>query len=152
MDASGAETAQSRKRQRSSSMQSIGSSTSNKRAASDPIESGPPSSSQDQDIDEYMASQDDDSVDRRFEILQELYRRPMQVSQNWYLVSRKWHNKWLQAHDPASKEQLDPAQLGPVDNSDLFEIPQNDSLKNPLSEETDVIYIPEEAWSKLELW
>ncbi|KAH8832704.1 hypothetical protein DL96DRAFT_1583058 [Flagelloscypha sp. PMI_526] len=155
MDALPAEGSQSRKRQRSSSMHSNHSHTSNKRAASDPLDPTTPAPTvavADSDIDAYMDEQDPDSPDSRFQIFQELSNRPLLIGQTWYLVSKKWHRKWLNAHDPASKEPVDPATLGPVDNTDLFDSVGSSTLRRPLIDDLDVVFVPEEAWANFENW
>ncbi|KAH8832071.1 hypothetical protein DL96DRAFT_1678300 [Flagelloscypha sp. PMI_526] len=96
--------------------------------------------------------EDPDSSHRRFQLLQELSKRPFLIGDTWHLVSKKWYRKWLDAHDPSSTGTVNRTTLGPVDNSDLFESSGGANLRRPLINDLDVVFVPEEGWANLENW
>jgi ubiquitin carboxyl-terminal hydrolase 4/11/15 len=163
-------------------MQSEASSSSPKRSASEcpSYDSGarsPPSddvstisnANLDQDIDAYMAEQDNSDSPAlalatrparngivppsdKFSIVQDLLSVPMQVGQTWYLVSKLWYRRWQKAcTGEVDKEgAVNEADLGPVNNSSLVD--EEGNLLTTLQEGVDVEYVPEEVWHHFTTW
>lgn len=161
-----------RKRQRSQSMQSDSSSI--KRSASegpssatpipimtDPISSVDSAREHEIEIDAYMAEQGEDipaqpgslTIEQKVERIKYLRDKPMVAGDTWYIISRQWFRPWEIACGILSDKSLESLQekdIGPPDNSSLFDSQGN--LISNLVEHIDVEFLPEEAWSELVAW
>ncbi|KAF9563070.1 cysteine proteinase [Agrocybe pediades] len=179
----------SRKRQRSLSMQSDSdaSSSSTKRTVPDSatnelsVQSQRsdqlPSSLVDptgQDIDAYMAEQDEEEIisafaepqlvggqamppqslkpGQRLKIVERGKKKRMEIGETWYLVARDWFRRWQKAcsgevdkEGPVAHEDI-----GPVDNSSLLD--EFSNLQPSLVEGVDVEFVPQHIWELFVAW
>ena len=164
----------SRKRQRSLSMESEASTSSPKRSASqDPqtlqsndMTSAPPTFSattHDNDIDAYMAEQGDDSgvalqptsawtSTQKLQHVEDALKAPMVKGQTWYIVSRRWYQRWRKAMtgEEDKEGRLEEKDVGPVDNSQLCS--QSGEVTSQLIEHIDCEFVPEGVWKLFEEW
>ncbi|EIW79313.1 cysteine proteinase [Coniophora puteana RWD-64-598 SS2] len=169
---------QSRKRQRSVSMDSEHSSASVKRSASEgPSNGSGVLNSEDHnkedreacEIDAYMAEQgeadqdtitlqypypssDELTVPQKLVYIKERRNRPMAVGDTWYIVSRQWYRRWEAACEGRIDKDgsVEEKDVGPVDNSSLVDKDKN--LTSSLVEGIDVEFLPEDAWQSLVMW
>jgi ubiquitin carboxyl-terminal hydrolase 4/11 len=121
-----------------------------------------PLSSIDDDIDAYMANQGEgDSFDtlspsispeQKLLSIDELNKRPMEVNDSWYLVSKQWYKRWRKAcTGEVDKEgPVNEQDLGPVDNSPIVD--RDGNLVSPVIEGLDVEFVHPEAWRLLVQW
>ncbi|OSD02956.1 cysteine proteinase [Trametes coccinea BRFM310] len=162
----------SRKRQRSLSMQSEPSSSSPKRSASQDPQSlqtnDIPSLAPDganTEIDAYMAEQGEDqgqsvltgsstglSSQQKLQFVENGMKKDMHVGETWYIVSRRWYLRWRKAMtgEEDKEGRVEEKDVGPVDNSPLCD--QSGQLTSDLIEHVDCEFVPEEVWTKLEEW
>jgi DUSP domain len=122
-----------------------------------------PPSDRDQDIDTYMATQENvehaagptmngnlthvDSLRDKLILIQNLMKESMEVGDTWYLISRPWFRRWQMVCTGGLDKEED---LGPVDNSLLLDGDGN--LNRDIQEGIDVEYVPTEAWSHFTMW
>ncbi|KAI0644201.1 cysteine proteinase [Trametes meyenii] len=163
------DTTNSRKRQRSQSMQSEASTSSPKRSASQDPQSlqsnDVPNASH--EIDAYMAEQGDDhgqavasgavvdagwTLRQKLDFVETALKKPMRVGEMWYIVERKWYSRWKKAMtgEEDKEGRLEEKDLGPVDNTPLCD--QAGQITSDLVEHVDCEFVPEEAWVKLMEW
>jgi hypothetical protein len=127
-----------------------------------------PPSDRDQDIDTYMATQENvehatgptmngilthvDSLGDKLSLIQNLMKESMQVGDTWYLISRPWFRRWQKmcSGEPDKEGLVTEEDLGPVDNSWLLDGDGN--LNLGIQEGVDVEYVPAEAWSHFTTW
>ncbi|KAI0741559.1 cysteine proteinase [Daedaleopsis nitida] len=171
------DTASTRKRQRSLSMESEASTSSPKRAASQ----GPqavqtcndftplpaPGASTDNDIDSYMTEQGDDhgvpvpssvapgmewTPARKLKHVEDAQSRTMVVGETWYIVSRRWYVRWRKAMtgEEDKEGRVEEKDVGPVDNSSLCG--SSGEVTSSLIEHVDCEFIPGDVWKLLEEW
>ncbi|RDX48228.1 cysteine proteinase [Lentinus brumalis] len=167
----------SRKRQRSLSMESEASTSSPKRAASqdpqapqpsnDMISSLPPvaGANASDDIDAYMVEQGEDHgvavrpaastgipQQEKLKLVEDALKRPMTVGETWYIVSRRWFQRWKKAMtgEEDKEGRVEEAQLGPVDNTPLCG--SNGEVTSSLVEHVDCEFVPEDVWKLFEQW
>ncbi|KAI0629147.1 cysteine proteinase [Trametes polyzona] len=162
----------SRKRQRSLSMQSDASSSSPKRSASQDPQSlqpndAPATSPPDKasEIDAYMAEQGVDhgqavvaspseewTPSRKLQFVENALKKPMQVGETWYIVSRPWYLRWRKAMtgEEDKEGRVEEKDVGPVDNSPLCD--STGRVTSDLIEHVDCEFVPEEVWTKLQEW
>jgi ubiquitin carboxyl-terminal hydrolase 4/11/15 len=161
----------SRKRQRSQSMNSESSSSSLKRAGAS-LEARSPRTDDmstlslfdpSDDIDSYMAEQGDGDnsniisqptcpPEQKLLTIDELNKRPMEINDTWYLVSREWYKRWRKAcTGEVDKEgRVDERDLGPVDNSSLVD--QKGNLTSSAVEGVNVQFVHSDAWHSFVKW
>ncbi|KAI0657997.1 cysteine proteinase [Cubamyces menziesii] len=166
------DTTNSRKRQRSLSMQSEASSSSPKRSASlDPqslqgndVPASSPADLGSSEIDAYMAEQGEDqghpvfgadaarSSAQKLEFVEREMKKEMQVGQTWYIVSRRWYLRWKKAMTGLEDKEgrVEEKDVGAVDNTPLCD--QRGQVTSDLIEHVDCEFVPEEVWSKLKEW
>ncbi|GAA6040267.1 hypothetical protein JCM8097_009395 [Rhodosporidiobolus ruineniae] len=87
--------------------------------------------------------------------LQDLKNQPLEVDDAWFLVARPWYRRLMvaltgQAHEKDDDAALEPEQVGPIDNSSLFDA--QGQLRKPLLEGVDVELVPTIVWHKLVEW
>ncbi|EJF64133.1 cysteine proteinase [Dichomitus squalens LYAD-421 SS1] len=166
----------SRKRQRSLSMESEASTSSPKRSASqDPqtlqsndLTSTPPSfhdTTPDNDIDAYMAEQGEDNgvafqrasssvwtSAQKLQHVEDALKAPMVKGETWYIVSRRWYQRWRKAMtgEEDKEGRLEEKDVGPVDNSNLCS--RNGEVTSQLIEHIDCEFVPEGVWKLYEEW
>ncbi|KAH9852032.1 cysteine proteinase [Lenzites betulinus] len=165
------DTTNSRKRQRSPSMQSDASSSSPKRSASQDPQSlqsndvpGLSLKDNNGDIDAYMAEQGEDhgqivgsptvglSSAQKLQLVENALKKPMQVGETWYIVNRRWYYRWRKAMtgEEDKEGRVEEKDLGPVDNTLLCD--QRGQVTSDLIEHVDCEFVPEEIWSALKEW
>ncbi|CDO75837.1 hypothetical protein BN946_scf184951.g35 [Trametes cinnabarina] len=160
----------SRKRQRSLSMQSEASSSSPKRSASQDPQSfqtneSLTSANPNPEIDAYMAEQGEDhgqpidagasagwSATQKLEYVEKGMQKDMHVGQTWYIVSRRWFLRWRKAMtgEEDKEGRVEEKDVGPVDNTPLCD--QRGEVTSDLIEHVDCEFVPEEVWTKLTEW
>ncbi|KAI8974530.1 cysteine proteinase [Trametes punicea] len=162
----------SRKRQRSLSMQSEASSSSPKRSASQDPQSIQPNdvptlSPEDMnpEIDAYMAEQGEDHgqavpsraasgwiSQQKLQFVENGMKKEMRVGETWYIVSRRWYLRWRKAMtgEEDKEGRVEEKDLGPVDNTPLCD--QRGQVTSDLIEHVDCEFVPEEVWVKLKDW
>ncbi|OBZ73858.1 putative ubiquitin carboxyl-terminal hydrolase 12 [Grifola frondosa] len=154
----------SRKRQRSLSMESEPSSSSPKRSVSqDPSQSNDMSALSLSDIEtnlnSYMAEQGGTShAAEAFAPIQKLHavetlaKQPMRVGETWYVISRRWYKRWHKACSGEEDKEghVSEHELGPIDNSSLVD--QQGRLTSSVIEHVDCEFVPEGAWNLLVGW
>ncbi|KAG2113122.1 uncharacterized protein F5147DRAFT_62881 [Suillus discolor] len=127
----------------------------------DPISSVDSAREQDIEIDAYMAEQGEDistqpaslTIEQKVARIKYLRDKSMVAGDTWYIVSRQWFRPWEIACGILSDKSLESLQekdIGPPDNSSLFDSQGN--LTSNLVEHIDVEFLPEEAWSELVAW
>ncbi|KAI0372717.1 cysteine proteinase [Pilatotrama ljubarskyi] len=153
-------------------MQSVASSSSPKRSASqDPLflqsndipALSPPGN--DSDIDTYMAEQGEDhgkavassaqaswTPAQKLQFVEDALKKPMQVGETWYIVSRRWYLRWKKAMtgEEDKEGRVEEEDVGPVDNTPLCD--QRGRVTSDLIEHVDCEFVPEEVWTKLKEW
>lgn len=166
------DTTNSRKRQRSLSMQSDASTSSPKRSASQDPQSfqsndvpGLLLPDNNREIDAYMAEQGEDhgqaaastagtasTSAQKLEVLKHSQDKPMQVGETWYIVPRRWYFRWKKAitGEEDKEGRVEEKDLGPVDNTPLCD--QRGQVTSDLIEHVDCEFVPEEVWTKLLEW
>ncbi|KAI0666784.1 cysteine proteinase [Trametes maxima] len=163
------DTTNSRKRQRSQSMQSEASTSSPKRSASQDPQSLQSNDVPDasNEIDAYMAEQGDDhgqavtlgaamdvgwSRAEKLNFVESALKRPMRVGETWYIVERKWYLRWKKAMtgEEDKEGRVEEKDLGPVDNTPLHD--QAGQIISDLVEHVDCEFAPEDAWTKFVDW
>ncbi|KIK61734.1 hypothetical protein GYMLUDRAFT_243413 [Collybiopsis luxurians FD-317 M1] len=155
-------TLSSRKRQRSTSANSLTEEQSLKRGSPRP-QIGSLSihdsvnMDQNPEIDTYMQQQghaEPLTPTEKLEHISELKRLPLALNQTWFLVDRAWLSRWRAALgeiDPKSKlEPVSETDLGPPSTNALLD--EFSNLKSSLYEDIDYELIPEEAWKLLITW
>ncbi|PIL25106.1 hypothetical protein GSI_12995 [Ganoderma sinense ZZ0214-1] len=169
----------SRKRQRSLSMESEASTSSPKRSASqDPqtlqsndMTTAPPpildTTTPDNDIDAYMAEQGEDTgvplqqvstpsagltSAQKLQRVEDALQGTMVKGETWYVVSRRWYSRWKKAMtgEEDKEGRLEEQDVGPVDNSDLCS--QSGEVTSQLLEHIDCEFVPESTWKLFEEW
>ncbi|KAH9933298.1 uncharacterized protein B0H18DRAFT_982923 [Fomitopsis serialis] len=171
------DTVNTRKRQRSQSMQSEPSSSSPKRAVSedpsqDNVRASQPQgvsslSIRDTDIDAYMAGQGEDvpaitsapsSVmpapprEMKLSLVESFIQYPMHVGDTWYVVSSSWYRRWRKAvSNELDKEgPVDEKDVGPIDNTDIV-VAGSDNINQALGPD-DYVLVPQSVWVWLTQW
>jgi len=129
-----------------------------------------PLSDRDDDIDAYMAEQEQGSTSslttlpvqngivaapspgEKFSMIKELRSQKMQVGDTWYLVSRQWFKRWQKACTGELDKDgaIDENQVGPVDNSSLVD--KDGILVSSPVEGVDVEFVSQEVWSYFTTW
>ncbi|TFY56209.1 hypothetical protein EVJ58_g7783, partial [Rhodofomes roseus] len=171
------DTVNTRKRQRSQSMQSEPSSSSPKRAVSeDPSQDNVRASQsqgvsslsiQDSDVDAYMAEQGEDpstnilgpsntmatsSPEERLSSVGSLIQAPMRVGDTWHVVSSSWYRRWRKAmaKEVDKEGPVDEKDLGPVDNTDI--VVAGGEIINQILSADDYVFVPEQVWTWFTEW
>lgn len=93
------------------------------------------------------------TIEQKVARIKYLRDKPMVAGDTWYIVSRQWFRPWEIACGILSDKSLESLQekdIGPPDNSSLFDSQGN--LTSNLVEQIDVEFLPEEAWSELVAW
>jgi ubiquitin carboxyl-terminal hydrolase 4/11/15 len=128
----------------------------------DPISSIDSAREREIEIDAYMAEQGEEdiptlpgslTIEQKVARIKYLRDKPMVAGDTWYIISRQWFRPWEIACGILSDKSLESLQekdIGPPDNSSLFDSQGN--LTSNLVEHIDVEFLPEEAWSELVAW
>jgi ubiquitin carboxyl-terminal hydrolase 4/11/15 len=127
----------------------------------DPISSIDSAKEHEIEIDAYMAEQGEDipaqpgslTIEEKVARIKYLRDTPMVAGDTWYIISRQWFRTWEIACGILSDKSLESLQekdIGPPDNSSLFDSQGN--LTSLLVEHIDVEFLPEAAWSELVAW
>ena len=79
-------------------------------------------------------------------------KRPMAVGETWYIVSRRWFQRWKKAMtgEEDKEGRVEEDQLGPVDNTPLCG--PNGEVTSSLVEHVDCEFVPEDVWKLFEQW
>ena len=89
---------------------------------------------------------------QKLERIRNLVKASMKVRETWYLVSKRWYDRWERAcAGVVSKEgAIAEKDLGPVDNTPLVDL-QGDIVTTFVAQD-DAEFVPEEGWNLLVSW
>lgn len=91
----------------------------------------------------------------QLEMIVEIKRRELEEGESWFLVSRRWYQRWQAACSGIAQFKGDDASLeldavGPIDNTDITV--EGGMLRRPVLDGVDVETLPTAAWVYLLSW
>ncbi len=92
------------------------------------------------------------SQQEKLKLVEDALKRPMTVGDTWYIVSRRWFQRWKKAMtgEEDKEGRVEEAQLGPVDNTPLCG--SNGEVTSSLVDHVDCEFVPEDVWKLFEQW
>ena len=88
------------------------------------------------------------------ETIRDLLKTPLKEGDTWYLISTTWFRKWKKYVGCLDAKSVGKpsAKLESIDNSSLFKDESQNILKENLTDESDYVLVPKEAWTTLVSW